>query len=87
MMAGFSAESIKPLILPFVLGMDAEIAPMLTEGFDPKQMVDAKAMRAQVQELMVTKMEMLTPPMVHPPTIVYFCTVLAMHQMSSQTKY
>ena len=64
MMAGFTPETIKPQLLPFVTGMDAEIAPMLTEGFDMKSMVDAKAMRGQVQELMVTKMEMLTPPMV-----------------------
>lgn len=64
MMAGFDATTIKPMILPFVTGMDEEIAPMLTEGFDMKSMVDAKAMRGQVKELMVTKMEMLTPPMV-----------------------
>ena len=41
--------------------MDVEIAPMITSHFDPAKMVDTKAIRGQVKELMHTKMEMLTP--------------------------
>ena len=44
--------------------MDVEIAPMITSHFDPAKMVDTKAIRGQVKELMHTKMEMLTPEMV-----------------------
>ena len=151
MMAGFSAETLKPMVRPFMVDMDKEIAPMvraicqhaalgpgsrrtcsararvcvcmracacvrafpahpppappsqrgrtplshavlvagkltpcdgaavppcdrvppcrratlqLTSSFDPRTMINASAMRDQVKELMATKLEMLTAPMV-----------------------
>jgi len=64
MMAGIDAGALKPMVMPFVMGMDTEIGGMLTAGFDVNSMIDAKVMREQVQELMQTKMEMLTPEMV-----------------------
>eukprot|EP00039_Didymoeca_costata_P033649 m.43415 g.43415 ORF g.43415 m.43415 type:complete len:331 (+) comp9975_c0_seq2:3350-4342(+) len=63
-MAGFNAQSLQPVIMPFVVGMDTEIAGVLMTGFDPKSMIQPEAMREQVKELMATKAAMLTPGMV-----------------------
>eukprot|EP00037_Helgoeca_nana_P016411 m.154481 g.154481 ORF g.154481 m.154481 type:complete len:338 (+) comp23510_c0_seq1:53-1066(+) len=63
-MIGMNAESMRPLVRPMVLALDVEIAPMITSQFDPSKMIDTKAIRGQVKELMRTKMEMLTPEMV-----------------------
>jgi hypothetical protein len=63
-MVGMTGQTLKPMVKPFVMGMDAEIAPMLTSYLDPSKMVDTHAIRDQVKELMKTKMEMLTPEMV-----------------------
>lgn len=63
-MIGMNAESLRPLVRPMVLALDVEIAPMITSQFDPAKMIDTKAIRGQVKELMRTKMEMLTPEMV-----------------------
>lgn len=62
-MVGMTPQSMKPMVKPFVTGMDVEIAPLITSQFDPSKMVDTYAIRDQVQELMKTKMEMLTPEM------------------------
>ena len=34
-MVGMTGQSLKPMVKPFVMGMDAEIAPMLTSYLDP----------------------------------------------------
>eukprot|EP00040_Diaphanoeca_grandis_P034025 m.209438 g.209438 ORF g.209438 m.209438 type:complete len:348 (-) comp33039_c4_seq1:280-1323(-) len=64
MMVGMDGMSLKPMVLPFIHNLDSEIAPMVTSHIDPSKMIDTKAIRSQVQELMQTKMEMLTPEMV-----------------------
>lgn len=64
MMVGMTSQSLKPMVKPFLVQMDAEIAPAMAGKFDPKSMIDAHKIREQVQELMRTKMEMLTPRMV-----------------------
>lgn len=64
MMMGITTASLKPMIMPMVSDLDKQIGPMVLEKFDPSKMLNTVTLRAQVKELMVSKMEMLTAPMV-----------------------
>ena len=50
-------QTVKPLVKQFVIGFGSEIAPLLAD----EASVDVSAMRAQVDGLLETKLEELTP--------------------------
>ena len=50
-------QTVKPLVKQFVIGVGSEIAPLLAGGAG----TEVKAMRAQVDGLLETKLEELTP--------------------------
>ena len=50
-------QTVKPLVKQFVIGFGSEIAPLLAGGAG----TEVKAMRAQVDGLLETKLEELTP--------------------------
>ena len=54
------ADAIKPLVKQFVTGVGVEIAPQLAREF-AQPTLDVEALRGQVDQLLKTKLEELTP--------------------------
>eukprot|EP00003_Mantamonas_plastica_P030021 TRINITY_DN726_c2_g1_i3.p1 TRINITY_DN726_c2_g1~~TRINITY_DN726_c2_g1_i3.p1 ORF type:complete len:357 (-),score=105.64 TRINITY_DN726_c2_g1_i3:74-1144(-) len=63
-MMGVNPTSLKPLIKPFVLGMGSDIAPLMLDMFNPTKMMNIDKVRAEIDNLMTTKLEELTPEIV-----------------------
>jgi len=63
-MMGITPASLKPMIKPFVLGMGADIGPMLLNNFDISKIFNISKLRGEIDALMTTKLQELTPEIV-----------------------
>lgn len=67
-MMGLSPEMLKPMVKPFVVGMASDVAPLLMDAVmgkeDGRSLVDFDHLRTELDSLMTTKLEELTPEMV-----------------------
>lgn len=60
-MMGINPTSLKPMVKPFVVGMGTEIVPFLTKNFDLDQLINISSVRTEIDNLMTTKLQELTP--------------------------
>jgi len=60
-MMGLNAQTLKPMVKPFVMGMGMDFIPLLTKNFDPSKMINIDKIRTEVDGLMSTKLLELTP--------------------------
>jgi len=58
---GMNPIMLKPMIMPFVIGMGTELVTMLGKNLDPAQLIGIGRIRSEIDELMTTKLEELTP--------------------------
>jgi len=63
-MMGITPASLKPMIKPFVLGMGADIGPLLLNNFDISKIFNISKLRGEIDSLMTTKLQELTPEIV-----------------------
>lgn len=63
-MMGMNAAMLKPMIKPFVGGMATEFAPLMLKHFDPAKGMNIDKVRVEIDRLMTTKLEELTPEIV-----------------------
>jgi len=60
-MMGIDPVSLKPLIKPFISGMAAEAGPLLLKHMDIGKLIKIETLRNELDSLMTTKLEYLTP--------------------------
>jgi len=60
-MMGINPVMLKPIIMPFVIGMGTELFQLFGKNFDPTQFISIGRIRAELDDLMTTKLEELTP--------------------------
>ena len=72
-MMGINPVSMKPMIKPFLLGMGAEVGPLLSRMFDAGKLIKVDKIRAEIDALMTTKLQELTPEIVKRVCVVLAC--------------
>eukprot|EP01104_Vermistella_antarctica_P020306 TRINITY_DN8643_c0_g1_i1.p1 TRINITY_DN8643_c0_g1~~TRINITY_DN8643_c0_g1_i1.p1 ORF type:complete len:352 (+),score=104.08 TRINITY_DN8643_c0_g1_i1:336-1391(+) len=63
-MMGINPASLKPMIRPFVLGIGSEMIPKLLNNFDVGSIVDVDLILTEIDTLMSTKLQELSPEVV-----------------------
>ncbi|KAL0229069.1 hypothetical protein GEMRC1_013689 [Eukaryota sp. GEM-RC1] len=63
-MMGIQPEQLKTWIKPFALGLGGDLAPLVSQLFDPSKTLNLEMLRKELDGLMTTKLEELTPEMV-----------------------
>jgi len=63
-MMGIDPLSLKPMIKPFVTSMGSDIVPFLIKSFDVGSLVNIETIRDEIDKLMTTKLQELTPEIV-----------------------
>jgi len=60
-MMGINPTSLKPMVKPFVAGMGTELVPFLMSNFDLTKLLNISSIRTEIDKLMTTKLQELTP--------------------------
>jgi len=60
-MMGINPVQLKPIIMPFVVGMGSELLQVLGKNMDLTQFISLERIRKELDDLMTTKLQELTP--------------------------
>jgi len=60
-MMGINPTSLKPMVKPFITGMGSDVVPFLLKSFDVGSLVNIETIRGEIDKLMTTKLQELTP--------------------------
>eukprot|EP01028_Stygiella_incarcerata_P012330 TRINITY_DN750_c0_g1_i1.p1 TRINITY_DN750_c0_g1~~TRINITY_DN750_c0_g1_i1.p1 ORF type:complete len:306 (+),score=85.80 TRINITY_DN750_c0_g1_i1:163-1080(+) len=60
-MMGIAPEQLRPMIKPFILGMGSDVVPMFLNSMEPGSFMNIDRLRVELDDLMTTKLEELTP--------------------------
>ncbi|KAL0211447.1 hypothetical protein P9112_009745 [Eukaryota sp. TZLM1-RC] len=61
---GIQPAQLKTWIKPFALGLGGDLAPLVSQLFDPAKTLNLDMLRTEIDSLMTTKLEELTPDIV-----------------------
>jgi len=60
-MMGINPTSLKPMVKPFVTSMGSDVVPFLLKNFDSDKLINIETIRKEIDNVMTTKLEELTP--------------------------
>eukprot|EP00002_Diphylleia_rotans_P023372 TRINITY_DN4598_c0_g1_i3.p1 TRINITY_DN4598_c0_g1~~TRINITY_DN4598_c0_g1_i3.p1 ORF type:complete len:321 (+),score=76.57 TRINITY_DN4598_c0_g1_i3:53-1015(+) len=61
---GLAPIQLKPMIKPFLTGMGSSVGPLLLQQLDPTSIISIERVQHEIDDLMTTKLEELTPEIV-----------------------
>jgi len=63
-MMGINPTSLKPMVKPFITSMGSDVVPFLMKNFDLGNLINIETIRLEIDKLMTTKLQELTPEIV-----------------------